>query len=78
MLGVLASRVTKKTLQTIEEFNAFSCHTNFHWLSARHIKKLREKGVQIWCYTVNDPQSFKYLNDVDGIFTDYPEKFIIS
>ncbi len=75
-LGVLASRVTNKTLLTIDAVNAFSCHANYRWLSARHIKALKEKKVQIWCYTVNNPKSFKYLDDVDGIFTDYPEKFI--
>ncbi|MCJ2376462.1 glycerophosphoryl diester phosphodiesterase [Vibrio sp. ZSDZ34] len=74
-LGVLTSRVTRKTLRTIDKVNAFSCHANFRWLSARTIKALREKGVQIWCFTVNNPKSFKYLKDVDGIFTDYPEKF---
>ncbi|USD59663.1 glycerophosphoryl diester phosphodiesterase [Vibrio sp. SCSIO 43140] len=74
-LGVLAKRVNRKTLATILDVNAFSCHLNYKWLTANHINILRELDVEIWCYTVNNPKSFKHLDSVDAIFTDFPTRF---
>ncbi|MGR5502527.1 glycerophosphodiester phosphodiesterase family protein [Vibrio sp. DNB22_10_4] len=75
-LGVLAKRLNRKAIASIQNVNAFSCHLDYKWLTANHINMLRELEVEIWCYTVNNPKSFKYLDKVDAIFTDYPTRFI--
>jgi glycerophosphoryl diester phosphodiesterase len=75
-LGVLAKRLNRKAIASIRNVNAFSCHLDYKWLTANHINMLRELEVEIWCYTVNKPKSFKYLDKVDAIFTDYPTRFI--
>ncbi|MFC5077905.1 Glycerophosphoryl diester phosphodiesterase [Vibrio thalassae] len=74
-LGVLGNRLNNRLLSTIEQVKAFSCHLNYRWLTQKHIRILRERGVEIWCYTVNNPKSFKHLQQVDAIFTDYPQRF---
>ncbi|MGF1747967.1 glycerophosphodiester phosphodiesterase family protein [Vibrio cionasavignyae] len=74
-LGVLGNRLNKKLLQLIDDIEAFSCHLNYRWLNQRHIRTLRDKQISIWCYTVNNPKSFKLRNCVDGIFSDFPQRF---
>jgi glycerophosphoryl diester phosphodiesterase len=75
-LGVLGNRLNNRLLKTIDEVEAFSCHLNYRWLTQKHIRTLRERGLQIWCYTVNNPKSFKHLQQVDAIFSDYPQRFM--
>ncbi|ASI91293.1 glycerophosphodiester phosphodiesterase family protein [Vibrio mediterranei] len=75
-LGVLGNRLNNRLLKTIDEVEAFSCHLNYRWLTQTHIRTLRERGLQIWCYTVNNPKSFKHLQQVDAIFSDYPQRFM--
>lgn len=74
-LGVLAERLNKKIIRLLDETSAFSCHLNARWLTKKQIKKLREKSVEIWCYTVNNPR-FRHLSAVDGIFSDFPQRFL--
>ncbi|QMV14470.1 glycerophosphodiester phosphodiesterase family protein [Vibrio spartinae] len=74
-LGVLAERANMKVMRLIDETSAFSCHLNARWLTKKQIKKLREKSVEIWCYTVNNPR-FRRLSDVDAIFSDFPQRFL--
>ncbi|MDW6004066.1 glycerophosphodiester phosphodiesterase family protein [Vibrio mangrovi] len=74
-LGVLTERVNRKIMRLIDETSAFSCHVNARWLTKRQIKKLREKEVEIWCYTVNNPR-FRWMSEVDAIFSDVPERFL--
>jgi glycerophosphoryl diester phosphodiesterase len=74
-IGVLADRLGKDHLQLIEELGAYSCHLNHFWVTETQISKLKKLGVKVWCYTVNKPHKFKHLDQVDGIFTDYPERF---
>ncbi|MDR2345239.1 MAG: hypothetical protein LBE18_04165 [Planctomycetaceae bacterium] len=44
-------------------------------LSQKLIKKLKESGIHVWCWTVNDPKRMKILLDwgVESITTDRPE-----
>lgn len=60
----------------LKEVNAFSCNLNYRWITEKHIRDLKTGGYQIWCYTVNQADKFRYLDKVDAIFSDYPERFI--
>ena len=75
-LGVLGNRLNRKVLKTIQEVDTYSCHLNYRWLTKKHIRWLREREVEIWCYTVNNPKSFRHLAEVDAIFSDYPQRFM--
>ncbi|MCW8344643.1 glycerophosphoryl diester phosphodiesterase [Vibrio sp. ZSDZ65] len=74
-LGVLGNRLNNKLLRLIDDVEAYSCHLNYRWLNQRHVQALRRKQVSIWCYTVNNPKSFKLRDYVDGIFSDFPQRF---
>lgn len=74
-LGVLAKRLNRKTIASIQNVNAFSCHLDYKWLTTNDINMLRELEVEIWCYTVNNPILFRHLDKVDAIFTDHPTRF---
>ncbi|MFB9134045.1 glycerophosphodiester phosphodiesterase family protein [Vibrio olivae] len=75
-LGVLSERLSKADWQLLEEVSAFSCNLNYRWVSEKHINALHDKGYQVWCYTVNQPEKFKHLAIVDGVFSDFPERFL--
>ncbi|WP_117232466.1 glycerophosphodiester phosphodiesterase family protein [Vibrio maerlii] len=75
-LGVLSERLRLKDWQLLEEISAFSCHLNFRWTSVRDVEKLKLAGYQVWCFTVNNPVKLKHYPMLDGVFSDYPDRFI--
>ncbi|ELP5728893.1 glycerophosphoryl diester phosphodiesterase [Vibrio vulnificus] len=75
-LGVLSERLSQRDRQVLKEVNAFSCNLNYRWITEKHIRDLKTGGYQIWCYTLNQPDKFRYLDKVDAIFSDYPERFM--
>ncbi|EJU9867782.1 glycerophosphoryl diester phosphodiesterase [Vibrio vulnificus] len=75
-LGVLSERLSQRDRQVLKEVNAFSCNLNYRWITEKHIRDLKTGGYQIWCYTVNQADKFRYLDKVDAIFSDCPERFI--
>ncbi|MGR2999691.1 glycerophosphoryl diester phosphodiesterase [Vibrio vulnificus] len=75
-LGVLSELLSQRDRQVLKEVNAFSCNLNYRWITEKHIRDLKTGGYQIWCYTVNQADKFRYLDKVDAIFSDYPERFI--
>lgn len=75
-LGVLSERLSQRDRQVLKEVNAFSCNLNYRWITEKHIRDLKTGGYQIWCYTVNQADKFRYLDKVDAIFSDFPESFV--
>ena len=75
-LGVIGNKLTEQQLQLLQETNAFSCHLNYKYITAEDIETLKYQGYQVWCFTVNQPEQFPLLDEVDAIFSDFPLKFI--
>lgn len=75
-LAVLSERLSQRDRQVLKEVNAFSCNLNYRWITEKHILDLRRGGYQIWCFTLNQPDKFRYFDKVDAIFSDFPERFI--
>ncbi|ELA4931502.1 glycerophosphoryl diester phosphodiesterase [Vibrio vulnificus] len=75
-LGVLSERLSQRDRQVLKEVDAFSCNLNYRWITEKHIRDLKTGGYQIWCYTVNQADKFRYLDKVDAIFSDCPERFL--
>lgn len=75
-LGILSERLTQRDRQVLKQVNAFSCNLNYRWITEKHIRDLKNGGYQIWCYTLNQVDKFRYLDKVDAIFSDFPERFI--
>ena len=74
-LAVISERLNDSVRLLLSEINAFSCNLNYFWLAESHIKELRDNGYQVWCFTVNTPESFPLLENVDAIFSDFPSRF---
>ncbi|MGR5238582.1 glycerophosphodiester phosphodiesterase family protein [Vibrio alfacsensis] len=75
-LGVLSEFFTKKDRLLLEEVNAYSCNLNINWVRARQINRLQQAGYKVMCYTVNNPNKLRHLPPLDGIFSDYPSRFM--
>tara|TARA_Y100001956_G_scaffold79354_1_gene92383 strand:+ start:885 stop:1583 length:699 start_codon:yes stop_codon:yes gene_type:complete len=75
-IAVLSERLRKKDRQLLEEAQAVGCNLNYLWTSKRQVASLQKLGFKVWCYTVNNPNRLKHLNNLDGIFSDYPDRFL--
>lgn len=71
-VGYITSHERGRWPQVVDELQCISVHLNHHYLSARWIALLKERGLRIAAYTVNDPERAKQLFDwgIDSIFTD--------
>lgn len=74
-LGVITDQLTQEDLTLLTSIDAYSCHINHQALSESGLTTLRKLEVEVWCYTVNKPEEFPLLNQVNAIFTDYPSRF---
>ena len=52
-------------------------HINHNWLWGSFVRSLKHQGFVVYAYTVNTKERAKELREwgVDGIFTDYPNRF---
>jgi glycerophosphoryl diester phosphodiesterase len=59
------------------QLNAVAINPNYKDLNEKNISKINEKGLKIYTWTVNSKiqiDRLKSLN-VNGIITDYPDRF---
>ena len=52
-------------------------HFNHNWLWSAFVRSMKHKGYRVFAYTVNSVERAEELESwgVDGIFTDYPDRF---
>ncbi|GIP22122.1 glycerophosphodiester phosphodiesterase [Paenibacillus sp. J22TS3] len=57
--------------------NVYSIHPAYEFLTREYVTEIHQHGYKIYCYTVNDAVTGQTLEDfgVDGIITDYPDRF---
>jgi len=74
-LAALFSKIETVDEEFLDNHNIKIYHPNHKFLSFRDIRRLKQKGITINLWTVND--KFNYyknaLYGVDGIITNYPE-----
>ena len=75
-LGVLSEFLTRKDKRLLEEVSAYSCNLNINWVRSHQINKLQQAGYKVMCYTVNNPNKLKNLPQLDGIFSNHPQRFL--
>ncbi|WP_394125570.1 glycerophosphodiester phosphodiesterase family protein [Vibrio hepatarius] len=75
-LGVLSERLKRADKNLLAEVSAFSCNLNYQSVTTKQISQLKQQGYQVWCYTVNNPNSLRNKHGLDAIFSDYPERFL--
>lgn len=75
-IGLISEKITEHDWQKLKDIKAFSCHLDYSNVTETDITQLKEQGYQVWCYTVNTPDSFALIKHIDAIFTDFPQRFM--
>ena len=72
----LYRKLPPKSLRTIAGKKIFSTNLNARFITRGDIESLHADGIKVFAYTVNSGRAARrMLNiDVDGIFTDFPDK----
>lgn len=70
-IGVLIEGNPLKAINFAKEINAISINPDYNFLTDKIIEKIHEEGFKIYTWVVNE----KFLKNVDGIISDYPDKF---
>ncbi|WP_162046270.1 glycerophosphodiester phosphodiesterase family protein [Vibrio taketomensis] len=75
-IAVLSEKLSHQDWQLLAEINAVACNLNANKTNKQQVTKLQAAGYQVWCFTVNNPNKLKHLNNLNAIFSDYPERFL--
>jgi len=70
--GILFDQVPIDWRERVREFEAVSLHTNHKYLSAELTSDIKQAGIGLSCYTVNEPARAREIMawGVDALFTD--------
>lgn len=74
-LGLISEKLSGDDMTILTDIKAYSCHLDYSTVTPEHLHQLKQAGYKIWCYTVNEPEKFVLLDQVDAIFTDFPERY---
>jgi len=74
---LFASRPTDPWLQ-LRVTDSDNLHPHWHYLDAGWVSGTRPHGACIYTWTVNEMREWDHIKhlDVDGIITDYPDRFV--
>lgn len=72
--GHLWERIPSDWAEIAEVLNLVSMHCDHRYLTEEQIRQIRASGLDLYCYTVNEPERAAHLLQlgVDGIITDDP------
>ncbi|MGL5416202.1 MAG: glycerophosphodiester phosphodiesterase [Clostridium sp.] len=75
-MGILYYKEIKNVIEYAKEIKVEAIHPSGHLISKELISKAHKNDLIVNVYTVNEIKDMKALlnMEVDGIFTDYPEK----
>ncbi|WP_047045750.1 glycerophosphodiester phosphodiesterase family protein [Vibrio mexicanus] len=74
--SVLSERFSPRLLPLLAEVEATGCNLNIELTSKKTVDTLHQHGYQVWCYTVNNPNKLRHLKNLNGVFSDAPERFL--
>lgn len=76
--GVLVGTIPLDYAACCEALGAWSFNPSIDFLSAPLVEDARNRGLEVWVYTVNDPVDFRELREmgVTGVFADFPERVL--
>lgn len=75
-LGVLTETDISLAIGFATFIKAFAIHPYYHLLTAENVEKIKEKGLKLYTWTVNEPEDITFVKSlqIDGIITDFPER----
>lgn len=61
-------------------FAAYSIHPHFSFVDEMYVKECHKLGFKVIAYTVDDTDWYQHYRrmGIDGIFSNYPERFLIG
>lgn len=76
--GLLVEALPDDWSQLIDRYDCRNMHCDGGQLTDSQIEQLRDKGLGVYCYTVNDTNKANQLikSGVHGVFTDYPKRLL--
>lgn len=77
-VGLLTEKVDQQLWRLVEELQPWSLHVASACVDGQLVAEAHRRGLKLLVYTVNDPARLQRLKNigVDGVFTDFPERFI--
>lgn len=75
-IAVLSEKLSRQDWQLLQEVDAVACNLNVNKTNKQQVTQLQQAGYQVWCYTVNNPNQLRHLQNLDAIFSDYPQRFL--
>ena len=75
-LGVLVDEAPPDPVSLVRGLGAQTYHPSHRVLSPGHLAQLKEAGIPVLSYTVNQPQDQERLirAGLAGLITDYPQR----
>ena len=75
-LGVLTETDISLAIGFATFIKAFAIHPYYHLLTTENVEKIKEKGLKLYTWTVNEPEDITFVKSlqIDGIITDFPER----
>lgn len=79
-VGVLTANIPLDYAEFAEPFNAWSIHASMEFVNREFVEDAHRRGKKLFVYTVNHPDDFARVCriGVDGVFTDFPDRFLSS
>ena len=76
LLGILTQASVEQALEWAEEFSAVAIHPHFSLLTTENVALTRQKGYQIFTWTVNEFEDIERVKSfgVNGIITDFSDR----
>jgi glycerophosphoryl diester phosphodiesterase len=77
-IGLLLTRPTRLYALRARRVRASTVHPAVRFVSARFVEDAHRRGLRVFPYTANAPTEIARLRhlEVDGVFTDFPERVI--
>jgi glycerophosphoryl diester phosphodiesterase len=75
-IGVLTGHSIKQALAFAKKIKAFSIHPKYRLVSKENVVLVQENGFEVYPWTVNTAAAIQKIKsfDVNGIFSDFPDK----
>jgi glycerophosphoryl diester phosphodiesterase len=75
-IGILTQASVAQALEWAREFSAVAIHPHFSLLTTENVALTRQKGYQIFTWTVNEFDDIKQVKEfnINGIITDFLER----
>ena len=77
-IGALTANIPLGYAEFAEPFNAWSIHASIEFINREFVDDAHQRGMKMFVYTVNHWDDYARLRElaVDGIFSDFPDRFL--